>query len=151
MFAATYDVRLASETDLVTLNGLAELDPHGPLTGPALVGYMGGEPAAAVSLNDGRIVADPRRRTDSLVACIQIRAAGLRAYEKTPSLRMRMLAGLSSVNHDHPSQQRREIAEGAARGKDRSALRAPRRSARRRSATTKRDRLEENLVAPSSR
>ncbi len=100
MFAAnTYDIRLATEQDGASLNRLSRLDSARPLERPTLIGYIDGEPAAAISLADNRIDADPRRRTDHLAACLRIRAGALRAYEATPSLRARMLAALSASHH----------------------------------------------------
>lgn len=113
MFAAnTYSIHLATEEDLVSLNGLAELGARGPLNGPALIGYIGGEPAAALSLDDRRIVTAPQRRTDHLVACLRVRADALRAYDENPSLPARILAALSATDHapstaERPSTRRR--------------------------------------------
>jgi hypothetical protein len=100
MFAAnTYDIHLATEEDDASLSCLADLDSGRPLQRPVLIGQIGGEPAAALSLADGRIVADPHRRTDHLLACLRVRADALRAYEATPSLRARMLAALPARDH----------------------------------------------------
>lgn len=96
MFAAnTYDIHLATEEDDVSLSCL---DFGRPLQHPVLIGQIGGKPAAAMSLVDGRIVTDTQRRTDHLVACLRLRADSLRAYEVTPSLRARMLAAVSAGN-----------------------------------------------------
>jgi hypothetical protein len=100
MFAAnTYDIRLATEQDDATLSRLGEFGSGRPLQRPALIGQIDGEPAAAMSLADGRIITDPQRRTDHLRACLRVRAGALRAYAETPSLRARMLAVLSASNH----------------------------------------------------
>ncbi len=53
-----------------------------------------GSPAAALSLSDGRVVADPFRRTDHLVACLHIRANAILAYEANPSLSDRLRAAV---------------------------------------------------------
>ena len=95
MFAAnTYKLRLATEDDADALRRLAELDSRAPLAGRVLIGEMAGSPAAALSLGDDRVIADPFRRTDHLVACLRIRAGAIRAYEATPSLTARMRAAL---------------------------------------------------------
>jgi len=100
MFAAnTYNLHLATEQDDASLSRLSRLDSGRPLQRPALIGHIDGEPAAAISLVDDRVVADPQRRTDHLVACLRVRAGALRAYEETPSLRARMLAALAASNH----------------------------------------------------
>jgi len=100
MFAATtYDIRLATERDDARLRRLAERDATRPLQRSALIGYIDVEPAAAISLADGRVVADPQRHTDHLLACLRIPAGAPRAYAATPSLRARMLAALSASSH----------------------------------------------------
>src|SRR6185312_1905085 len=95
MFAAnTYKLRLATEDDADALRRLAELDSRAPLAGRVLIGELAGSPAAALSLDDDRVIADPFRRTDHLVACMRIRAGAIRAHEATPSLTARMRAAL---------------------------------------------------------
>jgi hypothetical protein len=95
MYAANSHVlRLANEADAPDLNRLAALDSQAPLTGSILIGELHGEPAAALSLTDDRIVADPFRPTAQLLAAMRRRAHGLHAVEHMPSLRDRLLAGL---------------------------------------------------------
>ncbi|MBV8220626.1 MAG: hypothetical protein JO325_19335 [Solirubrobacterales bacterium] len=98
MFAAnTYDIHLATGEDDVRLSCLAELNSACALQRPALIGDVDGEPVAATSLADGRIVGDPGRCTDHLLACLRVRAGALRAYEETPSLPTRMLASSTAL------------------------------------------------------
>jgi hypothetical protein len=108
VFAANrYFIRLATDDDhedAAILARLAELDGRGPLQGPALIGYLNGQPAAAIAVADSQTVADPRCRTDDLVAYLRIRASALHAYQLTPSLRMRMLAAVS-VTDQHSGAQ----------------------------------------------
>jgi hypothetical protein len=95
MFAAnTYRIRFADQEDVDTLERFAALDSGRPFVGRVLIGYLDGVPAAALSVRDGRAVADPSRHTGHLVANLRARAAGIRAYEQTPSLRERLLAGI---------------------------------------------------------
>jgi hypothetical protein len=95
MFAAnTYVIRMAAEDDVLALRRLGELDSQAPLAGRALIGEIDGNALAALSLDDGRVTADPFRRTEHLVACLRMRAQALKAYEATPSLRERMIAAL---------------------------------------------------------
>ena len=95
MFAAnTYVIRLATNADVPALRKLAELDSQRLFCGPALIGEIDGAPAAAVSLADGRIIADPFRPTAPLVSYLRVRAQALQAYESTPSLRDRLRAAL---------------------------------------------------------
>jgi hypothetical protein len=95
MFAAnTHKLRIATESDADALRRLAELDSRRPLAGRVLIAEIAGSPAAALSLDDDRVIADPFRRTDHLVACLRIRAGAIRAHEATPSLSERMRAAL---------------------------------------------------------
>ena len=69
---------------------IRHLDSQRPLTGPALVGEIDGRPAAAVSLTDGRVIADPFQQTGRLVALLRMRARALSEHERKPSLRDRL-------------------------------------------------------------
>ena len=71
-------LRPAAPDEDADLRRLAELDSASPLRTPALVALVDGEPVAAVSLADGRAVADPFRPTADVVALLRERAAGLR-------------------------------------------------------------------------
>jgi hypothetical protein len=73
---------------------LAELDSQRPLTGPALVGEIDGKPAAAISLDDGRVVADPFQHTARLVSLLRMRARAIQSAEREPSVRRRLRAGV---------------------------------------------------------
>jgi hypothetical protein len=96
MFAAnTYVIHHVAGADR-----LAELDSQRPLTGPALVGEIDGRPAAAISLDDGRVVADPFQHTARLVSLLRMRARALREAEREPSLRRRLRA---AVHVAHPA------------------------------------------------
>lgn len=98
MFAANlYNIHLATEADEASVSRLAGLDCGRRLQRPVLIGQIGGETAAAMSLADGRSVTDPQLHTDHLLACLRVRADALRAYEATPSLHTRMLVAVSAV------------------------------------------------------
>ena len=92
--AHNYVLRLATEADTDTLVHLAELDSKPPLEGSILIGELHGEPVAALSLTDDRVVANPFRPTAHLLATMRLRARGLKAAEDMPSLRDRLIAGL---------------------------------------------------------
>ena len=95
MFPANaYVIRLAGEQDKDTVRQLAELDGQRPLIEPVLIGEIHGRPAAAVSLTDGRVVADPFQATMHLTPILHLRADAFRSFTKEPSLRARLLAGL---------------------------------------------------------
>jgi hypothetical protein len=87
-------IRYATEHDSETLERLAELDSQLSLAGPVLIAELGGVPAAALSIYDGRVIADPFQSTDHLVANLRMRAGAIRAFEITPSLRERLVAAL---------------------------------------------------------
>src|SRR3954447_19467191 len=95
MYPANHHViRPATSRDDITIEGLAALDSQRPIAYPALIGESGGRAVAAISLADGRVAADPCVSTAQLVAVMRVRAGALRAYEKQPSLRERIRAGL---------------------------------------------------------
>ena len=95
MFGAnTYRICFADDEDADTLRHFARLDSGRPFVGRVLIGHVAGKPAAALSLGDGRVVVDPSLDTNHLVANLRVRADSVRAYETTPLLRERLLAGL---------------------------------------------------------
>jgi hypothetical protein len=85
-----YKIRPSMNEDERNLRQLADLDGQTPLSGPALIGEIAGFPAAAVSLTDGRLIADPFQPTAVLGQVLRMRYDALRAHERTPSLRERM-------------------------------------------------------------
>jgi hypothetical protein len=108
MYAAnSYSIRLATDADADALRRLAQLDSQPPLEGSVLVGELHGEPVAALSLADDRTIADPFRPTAHVLATMRVRAQGLRAVYRTPSLRERLLQGL-------PATMRPDSAHGKA-------------------------------------
>ena len=95
MFPAdAYVIRLATEHDAAALRRLAALDSARPLTGRILIGELDGEPAAALSLKTGAVVANPFRHTAALRAHMRMRAGAVDAVTREPSLRERLLDGL---------------------------------------------------------
>jgi hypothetical protein len=73
--------------DARALARLAALDSARVPASPLLMAEVEGELRAAVSLTDGRTIADPFQRTASLVALLTMRAGQLQA-EPTPSRRL---------------------------------------------------------------
>jgi hypothetical protein len=104
MFSTTaYTIRIATAADEPELCRLAEIDSQDPLTdGPVLLGEVNGKPEAAMSLADGRAVANPFVATAHLLAHLRMRAGALGAYERTPSLTARMRAALSGAVLSRP-------------------------------------------------
>ena len=72
-------IRRTTPDDSAALLRLASLDDTHPLAGDALVAEIDGEVRAAVSLADGRAIADPFRHTAELVDLLRMRAAQLEA------------------------------------------------------------------------
>jgi hypothetical protein len=96
MYAAdAYNIRTATESDELALHRLAELDSQRPLWGPALVAEIDGTPAAAISLSDSRVIADPFQQTAVARQMLRLRFGALRAYSRTPSLPERMRKALA--------------------------------------------------------
>src|SRR3954452_15621526 len=95
MYSATsHLIRPATPRDDVTLESLAALDSQRPIASPALIGERDGRPVAAISLADGRIVADPFVPTAQLAAILRMRAGALNAHAAQPSLRERIRTAL---------------------------------------------------------
>jgi hypothetical protein len=86
-----YIIRLATDQDAAALRRLAALDESKPLTGRVLIGEIAGQPAVALSLKTGATNADPFVRTDQLRIHMRMRASALKAVDREPSLRERML------------------------------------------------------------
>jgi hypothetical protein len=93
--ANAYHLREATKSDHATLTFFEELDGRGPLRGRVLIGEIDGLPAGVASISDGRVVGDPlqRGRTHFLLPVLGMRARGLRAFERMPSLPARLAAG----------------------------------------------------------
>src|SRR3954471_18741451 len=96
MYAANaYTIRRATDDDTEALDRLAHLDSDPrPVTGRVIVGEIGREVAAAIVVDDGRVVANPFLPTAQLVAHLRRRASALHAADRAPALRARRLAAL---------------------------------------------------------
>src|SRR4051812_19739671 len=93
----TIEIRPARHTDAAALRDLAGLDSALPLEGDALVAIVDAEPVAALSLADGRAIADPFRRTADIVDLLRLRAAGHGERETArPRVALRARLGLAS-------------------------------------------------------
>ena len=98
MFSANaYVIRKATIDDQAVLERLAALDGQKPLSGRALIGEIDGVPAAAVSMADGRVVADPFKLTAHLVPVLIMRRRSLQAFAERPSLPARLRAGMAAA------------------------------------------------------
>jgi hypothetical protein len=90
-----YVTRQATVHDVAVLRRLVEATGRAPLAGPVLIGEIDGVPAAAVSLADGRVAADPRQGTARLSQILEMRFRSLRAFADQPSLPVRLRAAMS--------------------------------------------------------
>jgi hypothetical protein len=70
----TVAIRLAERDEAAALRRLAALDDQRPLEGPALVALVDGEPEAAISLDNRRVIANPFLSTRDLVQLLRVRA-----------------------------------------------------------------------------
>ncbi len=80
-------IRQAFPDDGLALTRLAGLDEAEPLEQPVLVAEVDGELCAALSLRDGRVIADPFRRTVALAELLLARAVQLTEDETPPARR----------------------------------------------------------------
>lgn len=95
MYASNHHVIYeATASDAVKLWYLAQITGQPRLRDRALIGDIQGTPAAAISLADNRIVADPSRDTTRLTQQLRSRAQSLRALERTPSVSARLREGV---------------------------------------------------------
>ena len=72
-FAAPLALRRAEPRDADAVRRLAALDEVAPLEGDVLLALADGQPVAALSLEDGRVAADPFAPTADAVELLQVR------------------------------------------------------------------------------
>jgi hypothetical protein len=73
----TLALRVANTDEAPVVRRLAALDDAPPLRGDVLLALVDGEAVAAVSLSDGRVVANPFVRTAETVTLLAMRASQL--------------------------------------------------------------------------
>jgi hypothetical protein len=71
---ASLSLRAAGTGDADTVERLAALDSARAPQGDVMLVLADGRPVAALSLDDGHVVADPFRRTAEAVALLRVRA-----------------------------------------------------------------------------
>jgi hypothetical protein len=76
-YDSTVALRLAQADDWAIVRRLADLDDSPQLEGQALLAFVDGEAVAAMSLRDGRVVADPFVPTADAVTLLSLRASQL--------------------------------------------------------------------------
>ena len=82
-------LRVAGADEADELARLAALDSARPLRGQALVAVVDGKLVAAISLGDGRVIADPLAPTAEARASLHARAAQLAHTPRRPWRRFR--------------------------------------------------------------
>ena len=82
--SSTLALRVAQNDEAPVIRRLAALDDSPPLDGDVLLALVDGEPVAAVSLCDGRVVANPFLHTADTVRLLSLRAAQLCASAASP-------------------------------------------------------------------
>jgi hypothetical protein len=85
-------LRFAFPDDEAALARLAALDSSEPPAMPVLLGEVGGQLRAAVSLVDGVVVADPFQPTVALVELLRARARQLTMVRSTPRRPLRSIS-----------------------------------------------------------
>jgi hypothetical protein len=88
---STLVIRVATRFDDADLRRLAALDSARPLAGSVIVAQSDGRIDAALSLEDGRAIADPFRPTAGLVEVLRARAARLQGEAASGPTRLRRL------------------------------------------------------------
>jgi hypothetical protein len=81
-------IRLGAPRHEHRLAKLAELDSSRTPAQPVLLAEVDGQLAAAISLSDGTIVADPFRPTADVVDLLRVRAAQLGGYRSRPETKV---------------------------------------------------------------
>ena len=90
--AQTISIRVGTPDDELALMRLAQLDSSTVPLSPLLLAECDGVLRAALSLHDGRFIADPFAHTAELISLLGLRAARLKP---TASLRSRVREALS--------------------------------------------------------
>jgi hypothetical protein len=87
-------VRLAGSADRDQLERLATLDSQPPLEGDALIAELDGIAVAALSLHNGRLIADPFVPTAAVANHLRLRALSIAAPNRpaAPLKRLRRVA-----------------------------------------------------------
>jgi hypothetical protein len=90
-------IRLATAGDRCSLERLAQLDSTDMPLGPVLIGELRERPVAALSLGDGKVVADPFVATGEIVELLRLRARQLDRPRRLRSLRLQPLTAARAI------------------------------------------------------
>jgi hypothetical protein len=104
--ANAYAIRLATVDDVGALRRLVALDsPRALFCGPALIGEIDGVPAAAVSLADGRVIADPSQPTAILRERLEMRYRALQPQAHRPGTQRRRRHPGATITSSAPAER----------------------------------------------
>jgi hypothetical protein len=81
VISPTISIRAATTGDGPALARLAALDSAPVPFGPVLLAEVDGQPKAALSVNENRVIGDPFTRTQELVQLLRIHARATAARE----------------------------------------------------------------------
>ena len=116
---ASIAVRPATANDREALERLAALDSTEPPRGSTLVGELLQRPVAALSLSDGRVIADPFVATADIVALLRLRARQLGARrprrwrrEASPASQLRRATSSYERSPRGPKHQTNRLTQG---------------------------------------
>ena len=99
----TLTIRTATPTDADAVERLAQLDSSPAPTGPVLVGQVGNELWAAISLQDYHVVSDPFRPSGEIAFLLVERARQMRRQENGPGRLARAFASVTGHASPRPA------------------------------------------------
>jgi hypothetical protein len=99
----TLTIRTATPTDADAVERLAELDSSQVPTGPVLVGEVGSELWAAISLDDYTLVSDPFRPSGEIAFLLVERARQMRRETQGPGRVARAFASVTGHARTRPA------------------------------------------------
>jgi hypothetical protein len=102
MTTAALTIRPARQSDLSSLELLAQLDSRRRLAGEVLLALSGDRPVAAVAVADGRATADPFLPTAPAVELLRHRAQQLRAGSVGRREHARLIPADAAATGGHP-------------------------------------------------
>jgi hypothetical protein len=88
-------IRPAGDTDEPTIAWLSTMCGCPLLRRPALIGHIDGMPAAAISLIDGAVIADPFQPTAELVMHLRLHRSGWRGTGARTSIAARVRTAIT--------------------------------------------------------
>ena len=100
---STLTIRTATTSDADAVERLAQLDSSQTPTGPVLVGQVGSELWAAISLDDYTVVSDPFRPSGEIAFLLVERARQMRREQSGPGRLARAFASVTGHARPRPA------------------------------------------------